>query len=81
MADHLIIVNTTPLGMWPNVDECPDIPYRFLTPDHLCYDVVYNPEITMFMRKAAEYGATVKNGLEMLHLQALAAWDIWTAQE
>lgn len=81
MADHHIIVNTTPLGMWPNVDDCPDIPYHYLTPEHICYDVVYNPEITMFMRRSAEYGATVKNGLEMLHLQALAAWDIWNSRE
>ena len=77
MADNLIIVNTTPLGMYPHVDECPDIPYDCLTPEHLCYDLLYNPDVTMFMRKAAEHGAETKNGLEMLLLQAFAAWNIW----
>lgn len=77
MADHKLIVNTTPVGMYPHVDECPDIPYKLLGPDYLCYDVVYNPTETLFMKKAAEHGARTKNGLEMLHLQALAAWKIW----
>lgn len=79
IGENHIIVNTTPLGMWPNIDESPAIPYRFLTPDHLCYDLVYNPEITMFMSKSKEMGAIVKNGLDMLHAQALAAWEIWQA--
>ncbi len=77
MDDYHIIVNTTPLGMWPSVEAAPDIPYDYITSQHLCYDLVYNPEITTFMRKAAEHGATVKNGLEMLHGQAIAAWKIW----
>ena len=77
MASHLIVVNTTPLGMYPHVDECPDIPYELLTPNHLCYDLLYNPDITLFMRKARQSGANVKNGLEMLLLQAFAAWNIW----
>ncbi len=77
IAGHRLIVNTTPLGMWPKTDEAPDIPYHLLTPHHVCYDLVYNPETTEFMRRAAKYGAVTKNGLEMLHLQALAAWDIW----
>jgi shikimate dehydrogenase len=77
MASHLIVVNTTPLGMYPHVDECPDIPYELLTPNHLCYDLLYNPDITLFMRKARQNGAHVKNGLEMLLLQAFAAWNIW----
>ncbi len=77
IASHTVIVNTTPLGMYPHVDECPDIPYDLLTPDHLCYDVIYNPEVTLFMKKAAEHGAETKNGLEMLLLQAFAAWRIW----
>lgn len=79
ISDHLVIVNTTPLGMWPNTDEAPDIPYSLLTPDHLLFDLVYNPEVTAFMAKGREKGATVKNGLEMLHGQALAAWDIWNS--
>jgi len=77
MNEHKIIVNTTPLGMYPHVDEAPDIPYHLLTPKHLCYDLLYNPDITLFMKKAAERGAEVKNGLEMLLLQAFASWEIW----
>lgn len=77
MADNLIIVNTTPLGMYPHVDECPDIPYQYLTKEHLCYDLLYNPDITLFMNKAARQGAETKNGLEMLLLQAFASWTIW----
>ncbi len=77
MEEHKVIVNTTPLGMWPKVDTLPDIPYAMLTPDHLCYDLIYNPDVTAFMRRASEQGATVKNGLEMLLLQAFAAWQIW----
>lgn len=79
MATHHVIVNTTPLGMWPKVDACPDIPYQLLSPMHLCYDLVYNPDVTEFMRRASEQGATVKNGLDMLHGQAVAAWEIWNS--
>lgn len=81
MDAHKIIVNTTPLGMYPHIDECPDIPYNLLTPKHLCYDLLYNPDITLFMKKAAEHGAEVKNGLEMLLLQAFASWNIWNEQD
>ncbi len=77
IASHKIIVNTTPLGMYPHIDQCPDIPYDALTPGHLCYDVVYNPEETLFLQKAAQRGCKTKNGIEMLHRQALAAWEIW----
>lgn len=77
IKNHPLIVNTTPLGMWPKIDEAPPIPYESLTPAHICYDLVYNPEETAFMKKAHANGAKVKNGLEMLHLQALAAWEIW----
>lgn len=77
MSSHKIIVNTTPLGMYPHIDECPDIPYKMLTPDHLCYDLLYNPDITLFMKRSEEMGAETKNGLEMLLLQAFAAWNIW----
>lgn len=77
MYDHLVIVNTTPVGMYPHVDECPAIPYECLTPRHLCYDLIYNPDNTLFMKKSALRGATVKNGLEMLLLQAFASWNIW----
>jgi shikimate dehydrogenase len=77
--DHLIIVNTTPLGMFPNVYTCPEIPYDLITPDHILYDLVYNPEETLFLKKGKEQGAKTKNGLEMLHLQALRAWEIWNS--
>ncbi len=77
MEQYKVIVNTTPLGMYPKVDECPNIPYDRITPEHLLYDLLYNPDETLFMRKGKERGAVVKNGLEMLLLQAFAAWDIW----
>lgn len=77
MAEHTVIVNTTPLGMYPRVAECPDIPYDKLTERHLCYDLLYNPDTTLFMKKSAAYGAATKNGLEMLLLQAFASWEIW----
>lgn len=77
IAANKIIVNTTPLGMYPHVNECPDIPYEALTPQHLCYDLLYNPDVTLFMQRASEQGAQVKNGLEMLLLQAFAAWGFW----
>ena len=76
-----IVVNATPVGQYPNDGVCPDFPYRFLTRDHLCYDLVYNPEETLFMRNAAQYGAEVKNGLEMLLLQAFASYEIWTSDK
>ena len=77
MQEHTVIVNTTPLGMYPKVDFCPDIPYDLLTPNHLLYDLLYNPNETLFMKKGKEKGAVVKNGLEMLLLQAFASWEIW----
>lgn len=77
IKDYNIIVNTTPLGMYPDVDTCPDIPYDALAPDTICYDLIYNPDRTLFMRKAAAAGAVVKNGIEMLLLQAFVAWNIW----
>ncbi|MBR1800027.1 MAG: shikimate dehydrogenase [Bacteroidaceae bacterium] len=80
LADYTVIVNCSPLGMYPKVDTCPAIPYEALTPRHLLYDLVYNPEETLFMKRGREHGATVKNGLEMLHLQALASWNFWTEE-
>ena len=73
-----LIINATPLGKYPDTHQCPDFPYRFLTPQHLCYDLIYNPEETLFMRNSARYGARTKNGLEMLLLQAFDSYDIWT---
>lgn len=72
-----IIINSTPLGMFPNVDRCPPIPYEYITPAHFCFDAIYNPAETLFMRKCALQGASVDNGLAMLHNQALLAWDFW----
>lgn len=77
MEQYTVIVNTTPVGMYPHADECPNIPYDLLTPNHLLYDLLYNPDETLFMKKGKEKGAVVKNGLEMLLLQAFAAWNIW----
>lgn len=77
MRAFKLIVNTTPLGMYPNENECPAIPYQFLTPEHLCYDAIYNPETTLFLQKAKEQGAVTINGLSMLQLQAEKSWEIW----
>ena len=77
MAEYMVIVNCTPVGMFPKVDFCPNIPYEELTPNHLLYDLLYNPNETLFMKKGKAQGAVTKNGLEMLLLQAFAAWEIW----
>lgn len=74
---YTVIVNCSPVGMFPNVAQSPEIPYNCLSDKHLLFDLVYNPEETLFMKKGREQGATVKNGLEMLHLQAVASWDFW----
>lgn len=77
LAAHPLIINATPLGTFPRIDECPPLPYSALTSHHYLYDLVYNPAETLFMAKGKEAGAQVKNGFEMLCLQAEAAWDIW----
>lgn len=77
LKDHQVIVNTTPLGTYPNNDTCPLLPYDAFTDNHLCYDLVYNPEVSKFLGQAKAKGAMIKNGLEMLHLQAEASWTIW----
>lgn len=77
IKEHTVIVNCTPVGMYPKVNFCPDIPYESLTPNHLLYDLLYNPNVTLFMKKGEEQGAVTKNGLEMLLLQAFAGWEIW----
>ena len=77
MARYTVIVNTSPVGMYPKVDQCPDIPYNLLTSNHLLYDLIYNPDETLFLKKGKAHGAVTKNGLEMLLLQAFAAWSIW----
>ena len=80
MKRYSVIVNATPLGTFPDVERCPDVPYPLLTDAHLCYDLVYNPDKSLFLQKAEAQGATIKNGLEMLHIQADEAWKIWTAE-
>lgn len=77
IKENLLIINTTPVGTFPAVDGCPEIPYEYLTPQHLLYDLVYNPEKTLFLKKGEEYGALIKNGYEMLVVQAEESWDIW----
>lgn len=77
MQEHKLIINTTPLGMVPNENACPDIPYTFLSTEHLLYDLIYHPEETLFLQKGKDQGAKIKNGYEMLIGQAEAAWTIW----
>lgn len=72
-----LIIQTTTLGMYPAVNQCPNIAYNCLTKKHVLYDIIYNPETTLCMKNAAQAGATVKNGLEMLYLQAERSWEIW----
>jgi shikimate dehydrogenase len=78
---HKLIINTTPLGMFPNVVEAPPLPYQFLTPDHFLFDLIYNPEKTLFLKKGEEQGAQIQNGFEMLMMQAEANWKIWNNEE
>ena len=80
VANYKIVVNATPVGKYPDDNQCPDFPYRFLTPEHLCYDLIYNPEETLFMKNSARYGAETKNGIEMLLLQAFDAYEIWNRE-
>jgi shikimate dehydrogenase len=77
LSENLVIVNASPVGMFPHADECPDIPYLFLTDKHLLFDAVYNPAETLFLKKGKEYGANGLNGEAMLIGQAEAAWEIW----
>ncbi len=77
MQEYKLIVNTSPLGTYPNIEQCPDLPYEFLSPEHILYDLVYNPEKTKFLRNGQNYGAITINGLPMLQLQAEKAWEIW----
>lgn len=77
IAEYSIIINATPLGTYPNVDQCPNIPYQAITANHVLFDLVYNPEVSLFLQKGKDNGAKIKNGLEMLHGQAEASWEIW----
>ena len=77
IKEYNVIVNCTPVGMYPHVDECPKLPYESMDSHTLLYDLIYNPDMTLFMKNGKKHGATVKNGLEMLLLQAFASWDFW----
>ena len=81
MAEHKVIVNCTPLGMWPEVETCPDIPYEMISAQHLLFDCVYNPEETLFLRQGKKQGAMIQNGMGMLFGQAKEAWKIWCKVE
>jgi len=81
VQEYNVIVNCTPLGMFPKIDTCPTLPYEALDERNILYDLIYNPDETLFMKKGAERGAAVKNGLEMLLLQAFASWEFWNGKE
>ncbi|MCI6161507.1 MAG: shikimate dehydrogenase [Prevotellaceae bacterium] len=81
VREYNVIVNCTPCGMYPKCEECPTLPYEALDEHNLLYDLLYNPDETLFMTRGKERGATVKNGLEMLLLQAFANWDIWNGKD
>jgi shikimate dehydrogenase len=77
MEDFQVLINCTPLGTFPRMEQFPPIPYEFITNKHLCYDLIYNPAETIFLKNAGSMGARTKNGLEMLEFQAEKAWEIW----
>ena len=77
VKEYNVIVNCTPVGMYPKTEYCPDLPYEAMDSHTILYDLIYNPDETLFMKRGAEYGANVKNGLEMLLLQAFASWEFW----
>ena len=81
VKEYNVIVNCTPVGMYPNVEQCPKLPYEAMDQHTLLYDLIYNPDETLFMHNGSEHGATVKNGLEMLLLQAFASWEFWNGKE
>lgn len=81
IKEYNVIVNCTPCGMYPNTEECPNLPYQAMDNHTILYDVIYNPDTTLFMKKGAEHGANTKNGLEMLLLQAFASWEFWNGKD
>ena len=80
IARHTLLIQTSPVGMFPNVDEAPNLPYEAITSKHHLYDLVYNPAATKFLTLGKAQGASTQNGLEMLHLQADASWEIWNSE-
>jgi len=79
LDDHHIIINTTPAGMFPNVNQCPPLPYQLLTSSHFLFDLIYNPAKTLFLQKGEEQGAAIQNGSDMLVIQAEESWKIWNS--
>jgi shikimate dehydrogenase len=79
VASHTLLINTSPLGMYPNIQDAPVLPYEAITPKHHLFDLIYNPEETLFLTKGKAQGATIQNGLAMLHIQAEESWKIWSA--
>ena len=79
LLEHELIINCSPLGTYPDIDAKPDLPYEFLTERHLLFDLIYNPELTAFLKMGLESGAIVKNGSDMLKHQADRAWEIWNS--
>jgi shikimate dehydrogenase len=79
LSNYTVIINTTPLGMYPNVNDCPPIPYEFIGSQHYLYDLVYNPAVSLFLEKGKAMGATIENGAKMLEIQAEESWKIWNA--
>ena len=77
IKEYNVIVNCTPIGMYPKTEECPLLPYEAMDSHTILYDLIYNPDETLFMKRGAQYGAQAKNGLEMLLLQAFASWEFW----
>ena len=77
VKEYNVIINCTPLGMYPKTEVCPELPYEAMDSHTILYDLIYNPDETLFMKRGAEYGANVKNGLEMLLLQAFSSWEFW----
>ncbi len=80
MQEYKLLINTTPLGTFPDIDSCVDIPYEFISPEHFCFDVVYNPDKSKFLTLAQDKSAKIKNGQAMLELQADESWKIWTKE-
>jgi shikimate dehydrogenase len=80
MSAFKLIINTTPLGLYPNINQAPALPFHLFTDKHLAYDLIYNPEQTLFLKQAKEKGAVTINGLSMLHLQAQKSWEIWNGK-
>ncbi len=77
VREYNVIINCTPVGMYPKTEECPPLPYEAMDSHTILYDLIYNPDETLFMKRGAQYGAQTKNGLEMLLLQAFASWEFW----